>query len=333
MQKTKLNTKWKTGLLKTGLPLEFVTTNILNKLDHKIFGEYPYIRPNESKELKEFSVDIRTYKTLDNYNDERLIILSMLVECKYRQPGTSWIFSPYPSDLIPLGILNSTEDIVPVRIENEAVLKFEQKIGYCISGVELSPDGTGNTNGAKHGLFQLKFAMPEFLKNDYANGLEHTYYEGRFIDLSCAVLVTTADIRLIKKDINLDDFKSAEDLDAVTELKEAIILNETPGPQLQEFADSIAEDLFKKHPELNKRLEDIDKVLVGKEWKNRCAPDLDTIKRSIGYSAERILIVNHKFLEKTIKNLEKAIQKDIRKEKVYGKVIENENGFDIIKNE
>lgn len=329
MNEKKSPNKWKSGLLKTGLPLEYVTSNILNNLGHEIFGEYPYIRPNESKELKEFSVDLRTWKCLDS--EDKLIIFSMLVECKYRQPGTSWIFSPFPSETVPIGILNSTEDLVPVRIGTNAVWKLEQSIGYCISGVELSNDGNGNTNGAKHGVFQLRFAMPVFVKDDYENALDHTFSDGRFIDLSCAVLVTTADIRVIKPKLGLDDFNLADNLDDVTELKEAIILNERAGPQLQEFADSLAEEFLEKHPELEQRLLDIDKVLVGKEWKKRSAPDIETIKRSFGYSAERILIVNEKFLDKTIKNLEKAILKDIKKEKVYGKVIEKKDGIEITK--
>ncbi|MBA9076745.1 hypothetical protein [Rufibacter quisquiliarum] len=327
MTDPKPTNKWKTGFLKTGLPLEYVTSNILTKLGHDIFGEYPYIRPDERKELKEFSIDLRTYKTLDNNN--RLIVLSMLIECKYRQHGTSWIFSPFPSKIVPIGLINSTEDIVPVRIGNKNILKFEENIGYCISGVELSTDGSGNTTGAKHGVFQLRYAMPEFLKNDYVSGLDHTWYDGRFIDLSCAVLVTTADIRVIKLNKNLEDFTSANELDEVTEIKEAIILNERPGPQLQEFANRIGDELIKEHPELENRLLDIEKALIGKEWKNRHAPDLNTIKRSIGYSVERILIVNHKFLEKTIKDLEKALQKDIKMEKVYGKVLKTNDGFEI----
>ena len=321
--------KWKTGFLKTGLPLEYVTSNILNKNEHEIFGEYPYIRPNESKDLKEFSVDLRTWKCLDD--DDKLIVLSMLVECKYRQPGTSWVFSPFPSKTIPIGILNSTEDLVPVRIGSDSVFKFEQSIGYCISGIELNSEGSGNTNGVKHGIFQLRFAMPEFVKNDYESALDHTYADGRFIDLSCAILVTTADIRVIKPNLDLNHFTSAYELDDVTELREAIILNERAGPQLQEFADLLADEFIKQHPELEKRLLEIDSVLIGKEWKSRSAPDLDTIKRSIGYSSERILIVNHQHLEKIVKNLEKAIIKDIKKEKVYGKVIEKEGGLEITK--
>ena len=126
----------------------------------------------------------------------------------------------------------------------------------------MDSNGSGNTNGPKHGVFQLRFAMPEFVKNDYENALETNYSDGRFIDLSCAILVTTADIRVIKPKLKLDSFTSADNLDEITELKEAIILNERPGPQLQEFADSIADGLIGRHHELEEKLLAIDKVLV-----------------------------------------------------------------------
>ena len=143
----------------------------------------------------------------------------------------------------------------------------------------MTNDGNGNTNGAKHGIFQLRFATPVFVQKKYENTLDHTHLDGRFINLSCGVLVTTADIRVVKPNLELKDFDLANDLDNVTELKEAVILNEKAGPQLQDFADSLADELIEKYPELEKRLMDIDKVLVGEEWKTRTAPDIDTIKR------------------------------------------------------
>jgi hypothetical protein len=161
---------WKNGLLKTGLPLEYVVSNVLNRKGHEVFGTYPYIRPDESKVLKEFSVDLRTYKCLDS--KDRLIILSMLVECKYRQPDTSWIFSPFPSKTVPIGLIQSSEDLVPVRLNSDSIWKFEETTGYCISGVELNKNGDGKAEGMKHGIFQLRFAMPVLLKNTYESALK-----------------------------------------------------------------------------------------------------------------------------------------------------------------
>lgn len=99
------NKKWKTGFLKTGLPLEYVTSNILNAKGYSIFGEYPYVRPNENGDYREFSIDIRAHKCLNS--DDRLFVLDALVKCKFRQPGTTWIFSPFPSDSMPIGLVHT----------------------------------------------------------------------------------------------------------------------------------------------------------------------------------------------------------------------------------
>jgi hypothetical protein len=319
---------WKNGLLKTGLPLEYVVSSVLNKKGHEVFGTYPYIRPDESKTLKEFSVDLRTFKCIDS--KDRLIILSMLVECKYRQPDTSWIFSPFPSKTVPIGLIQSSEDLVPVRLNSDSLWKYEESTNYCISGVELNKNGDGKADGIKHGVFQLRFAMPVLLKNTYEGVMKHVWSEGRNIDLICPILVTTAELRLIKPDLNLHDFTQAEDLDDVTDVRDSIILNEKPGPQLQEFADLLADEFIKNHPQLPKRLSELDSVLVGKEWEKRLAPDIDTIRRSFGYSTERILVVNYNSFEKVLGELETTIKKEIEDEKVYGKVISTEEGYLVI---
>ena len=70
------NTKCNSGFLKAGLSLEYVTSNILYKNGHAIFGKYQYIRLDETKQLKEFSVDIRAHKCLDP--NDKLIVLSTL---------------------------------------------------------------------------------------------------------------------------------------------------------------------------------------------------------------------------------------------------------------
>jgi len=320
--------KWKTGFLKTGLPLEYVTANTLNEMGHTIFGEYPYIRPNENEELKEFSIDIRTHKCLDS--NEKLFVLDMLVECKYRQPGTTWIFSPYPTDdFMPIGLIRSTEDLVPVRLHGNSLYKFEESIGYCVSGAELMNNGGGNTDGARHGVFQLRYGMPVLQKFLYEHVLDHSWFAGRNIDFLCPILVTTADMRVIKPNLQFEDFLNASELDEVSEFREAIILNERPGPQLESCADSLAEEFISSRPELESRLVKLDKVLSGEEWEARHAPDVDTIRRSFSQSTERVLIVNYKFFKSVISKLEKALMEDISTEKVYAKIDDDKSEFSL----
>ncbi|MEX0778838.1 MAG: hypothetical protein WD037_03840 [Balneolales bacterium] len=323
------NTKWKNGLLKTGLPLEYVAANILNDLEHNIFGEYPYIRPDETGSSKEFSIDIRTHKCIDS--EDRLFVLDMLVECKYRQPETNWIFSPYPSDTMPIGLIHSTEDLVPIRLHGESVWEFEESIGYCVNGIELVNNGSGNKKGAMHGVFQLRYGMPTLLKNNYEHTIDHTWSNGRDLDFLCPILVTTADLRVIKPSLELENFTLASELDDITEIREAVILNERPGPQLQEFANSLAEEFINNRPYLQDRLQALDKFLVGKEWESRQAPDIDTITRSFENCTERVLIINYNSLKSVLKKLEGALIKDISTEKVYAKAEGRKENFTLVK--
>jgi hypothetical protein len=67
-------------------------------------------------------------------------------------------------------MVQSTEDLVPIRLQGDSMREFEVEVGYSISEIELDSNGNGNTGGSKHGVFQLRFAMPVLLKNPY----EHT---------------------------------------------------------------------------------------------------------------------------------------------------------------
>lgn len=172
--------------------------------------------------------------------------------------------------------------------------------------------------------------MPVLLKDIFESNMKNLSFNGKHIDLLCPILVTTADIRVIKKNLRLEDFTNAENIDDVTEHREAIILNETAGPQLEDYSNSLASDFIKNHPSLINLLSKLDSILIGKEWKNRSAPDIDTIHRSFKYSTERILVVNYEYLEKVLNQLEEAIIKDIEAGKIYGEIIEKGDEIEIV---
>lgn len=310
------NTKWKKGLLKTGLPLESVVTNELSKHGHMISGEYPYIRPNESNQLKEFSVDIKTFKSLDVEGLGHSNYLELLVECKYRQPGTSWVFSPYPSETIMIGLIHTTEDIQPYKSLGTHCFDYELDTGFCIKGVEISVNGEGYNDNVRHGVFQLRYAMPVLMNHAYEMVYDLTMGKGVFH--LCPILVTTAVLRVFKPNLSMDDFQNAESIDEVTEIKKSIIINEDQGPQLKEFSEKIANKFIDERKDLEQLLSLIDNALTGDAWKNRHAPDLDTVKRSFNHATERVLIVNNEYLDEELERLETSLIKSIESTKIYG---------------
>lgn len=68
-----------------------------------------------------------------------------------------------------------------------------------------------------------------FLKNDFESCFDRIYYNGKYIDLFCVILVIIVDIWVIKKGFYLINFMNVDDLDDVIEIKEVIILNEIVG--------------------------------------------------------------------------------------------------------
>jgi hypothetical protein len=311
-----MDNKWKQHLLKSGLPLEFIVAQELSSRGHEVFGEYPYVRPDEKNERKEFSVDVRThahYEVGDSFHT-----LSLLVECKYRTPGTVWMFAPLSSNTYAVGLIHDTSEVAPVRFHGNELSSFEDEIGYCVGGVEISPDSGANREAVRHGLAQLRFAMPVLFAGDLQHALQHPWSNGRHVSFCCPLLVTTAELRCLKKGLALDDFHQASSLDEISEVTGAIVVNEEVGPQLQTYADEISSNFAQDAPKLKRRLSALGKVLVSHENQSRMAPDLSSILRSIAHTAERVLVVNLTAFPALLEKLGKTFESHLTSEKVYG---------------
>jgi hypothetical protein len=313
-----MNKKWKLSLLKSGLPLEAVVANQLISLGHHVLGEYPYLRPDEKNEIREFSVDIRTFSNVQPTEPSHA--LSMLVECKYRNPHTTWLFAPVPSDSYAIGLLHDTSDLATVRFHNDALWRFEEKIGYCVGGVEIAPDGTCNRDAVRHGVSQLRFAMPTLVERALKSAYEDLWSEGRHVEFCCPILVTTADIRILRSGVSLAEVEAAESLDEISSQKDALICNEQSGPQLQEYADRIADSFVRGASSLGRRMKALQKVLVGPEWRSRVAPDTSTVVSSFAHSSERVLIVNHAAFPSVLEKLQAALEFHTTLSSEYGRL-------------
>jgi hypothetical protein len=320
--------KWKTGLLKSGLPLEYVTARTLSELGYHMLGEYPYMRSAESGGEKEFSVDIRAHKLFQD--GERLHALNLLIECKYRQLGTSWIFAESLADFHAVGLVQTTEDLLPIRFNSDELYKFEERIGYCVTGIELGADGAGIRDKLMHGVYQLRYAMPRLFLSECGSAVGNFWLDIPVVGMLCPILVTTAELRVLKPGLSLQHFQDAAELDDVSERKDAVILNEQSGPHLQSFADTLADAFLSANPTLENRLRALAKVLVGPEWQSRRAPDLESVRRSFGHTAERVLIVRHETLPKVLSEFDTAVRGHLAQQKIYGSIAQVGAGLRVV---
>lgn len=175
---TSRDSNWKKHLLRSSVPLEYETAKILSKNGLSVSVDYAYSRLDSGVDT-ECSVDIRGVGTVSL--TERLSgfsSLDVLVESKYRERGTAWLFLPDPADRSArlTDVLNGVDYFSAKFIHGPAIRTTEQ-IDRCISGVEIrkgssDPDedkkdrsGSNRTreSALRHGLRQLQYALPSLI--------------------------------------------------------------------------------------------------------------------------------------------------------------------------
>src|ERR1051325_785717 len=91
------DSKWKSRLLSSSLPLEYEAAKLLVSRGFGVDSDYSYSR-DDSGVVKDFSVDVHGTAYAPFSKRKNLEIqLSLLVECKQRNPNVKWLFFPDPN--------------------------------------------------------------------------------------------------------------------------------------------------------------------------------------------------------------------------------------------
>ena len=82
------NNRWKDYFLKSGVTLEYEVEKLLDKYLCSTKFEHSFLRKDRTDVLKKFSYDLNSVFIYEmNYFD-------LIIERKYRDPSTNWIFLP-----------------------------------------------------------------------------------------------------------------------------------------------------------------------------------------------------------------------------------------------
>lgn len=202
------------NLLSSSLPLEYSLAKELVRKRFSTSADYQCER-DEDVDL-DWSVDLYAstfpFQSTTSLNAE----LDLLVECKYRRPGTVWLFFPDPNraDFSPFrfgGTLHCIDQFSPYEVGVGDNL--EDHYPLCYKGVEIRPEGIEPSGKRKvvddvelkHGQLQLQWAIPKLIDEHVRSAL-HSLNFGNCDDLLglffASLLVTTADIRVAKRDFD-----------------------------------------------------------------------------------------------------------------------------------
>jgi hypothetical protein len=238
---------WKDKLLSSGVPLEYEIGKILAEKDFCVDFDYSYTRLDDAYE-KEFSVDIRASR----YNpfeitDIRDTILDMdlMVECKYRNPSISWLFIP---ELNKDGFEKFSErGVIKIFDEFSEVNSRFKSLGRlfsatCLKGIEVNQK-TGDTHdtGIRHGINQLLYSLPH-LMYEHINSSFHDHINDVHPFVVCPILVTTAELRILKADFSIKTLQASEQLDEISEVVPYLTFHTDTTPSFDVHCSNIFED-------------------------------------------------------------------------------------------
>ena len=203
------------NLLKSSLPLEHQIAVIADDCSFINCGEFSYHRLNEQGKATEFSVDLLVSAYLPA--DENIDVgkdISVLIECKYASPSVEWVFSTVPKhEPLFMSGLSSFQWAGNYLLNGlQSIVSLEPQ-AYCTRGVSLSST-TADPAQIRHGLQQLRYAVPNLLRN--------LHIENRDLEMSPSIpiivplLVTNAPLRVLNSDASIAMAGKSVSLEDVT---------------------------------------------------------------------------------------------------------------------
>lgn len=208
-------TSYKKALLKSGLPFEYEVCKYLRKNGFIVDFEYPYIKDDENGTQKEFSYDLAaSYSTIGHY-------LDFQIECKYKmEPDTIWCFLPnetaYMQDINSTSFIHEVDAFSDKRDLLHHTSDFPSLAPICTKGVEIYSKDQANEKTIVQAAYQLSDSFTEKIIDDFYHeinlllGTDTIFYQ-------IPVIVTNANLYLLKTDITTDEIKQSENIESIAQ--------------------------------------------------------------------------------------------------------------------
>lgn len=277
----KSTTRWKDFLLKSGLPLEYEVKKYLDSKNCISSFEYSYLRPDENQIINEFSFDIDSAYIRDEH------FFKFLIECKYRDSSTNWLFLPGEyggvSELKKTSFLHPNDHFTKTK---KYPYKYPELPGIakaCLKGIELTSDGQ-NPKTITQAITQISYAMAEIIVDDMINQIEEMLATSEIIFYNIPIIVTTANIYRIKDGITIEEIKSTDNILDISTKENCVVLETNTGKELERHNQKVFSKFIEKYGKrfLNDRLKSFN-------------TDVEFIFEvlSANYCPESILIIQH----------------------------------------
>lgn len=279
------NNKWKDYLLKSGLPLEFEVKKVLDKLGFCSKSEFAYLRENENNILTEFSYDLDSEILIKEHCFE------LLIECKYRDESTNWLFLPEDYNESTRGIgstdFRNTNDFFYPKDYNDKVFKYLNLIKIsplCSKGIEICSTGP-NPKTIDQAISQISYAVVDKVILAMEKQLKGNQEE-LFIYHHVPVIVTTANLFRLNANVTIESIKGANNIQELSSKHDVLLIEPTISLDLKKYAYKKLSDFEAKY---------------SKEYLNKClnskfkehGRDFEYYKDEIASFPNGIIVMTH----------------------------------------
>jgi hypothetical protein len=305
---------WKDALLKTSLPLEYLIASKLSNKGCGIQGEFHYLRPNENGVVTEFSVDVWASSPLIKKKGGLWGHVNYLIECKHCHDSVKWVFAPHTKNdveqLSEKSIVHVLDRLCTRRIFDKTPLwQLGSIYPSCYKGIELqTKDATAqNIEKGRHQLVYGAFGLAVHL-----SGVQMNMYhdEDLHIEFLCPILVTTADLYILKRGLRLEDFTKAKSHDDISTPAPALILTNPYSHLFSDYSDSQLSALHNRKILIKSRVEQLEKLvnkITNEEEGPVKIPGYLWFDWDIRDVATRVLVVNYKNFDAVIGKLRQSV--------------------------
>ncbi len=228
---------WKDMLLNSGIPMELDAARLLVSEGFSVNSDISYIL-NHGNSSFNGGIDLHGEIYLPFGENNGSVCLDFLINCSHCHGDALWMFSPNPNnrDIFYKNsgtALRIIDQFSPFRIPQEEFAGFESQSPQSFRGMEINI-ATGEDSGSDFmaKLFRLQYFMPSLITDRIFTFLTGPPHEN-FPFLICPLLLTTAPIYLLDKDITPKDIKAASRIEDISEKKTYIIMETNISPDFK----------------------------------------------------------------------------------------------------
>lgn len=252
--------KWGESFLKSGLPLEHLTSSIFTQMGWQCEPSTEYQRPNRDGNLEWFETDLEAESP--SSGDEAS--LQFIVECKYHDPSRFWMLLPHTPirwlfedrflNFAPFGVLRARRESKLLRLAPAST-----------RGVVVSQDGQRQDDALYTAIQQVVHSfVPHVLSHGFSYNLDVRQGFSPVVSAYIPMIVTNAALFRLRPSItDLAIIRSAKSpSDVADELPWTWCYFDTSIALLDEQWELVerhrkGEPLLSKYPAAEKRLFDL----------------------------------------------------------------------------